>query len=101
MTLWIILTALTALAAAWLTIPLVRRHEARVDARAATIAVLKFRVAVEIPALFAQRPKPEAEPTLMLAWLDVCAKKWPPLPELVRLHASKPVPPVPPFDQDE
>ena len=37
MTLWIILTALTALAAAWLTIPLVRRHEARVDARAATI----------------------------------------------------------------
>lgn len=41
MTLWIILTALTALAAAWLTIPLVRRHEARVDARAATIAVLK------------------------------------------------------------
>lgn len=45
MTLWIILTALTALAAAWLTIPLVRRHEARVDARAATIAVLKDQLA--------------------------------------------------------
>ncbi len=45
MTLWIILTALTALAAAWLTIPLVRRQEARVDARAATIAVLKDQLA--------------------------------------------------------
>ena len=45
MTLWIILTALTALTAAWLTIPLVRRHEARVDARAATIAVLKDQLA--------------------------------------------------------
>lgn len=45
MTLWIILTALTAIAAAWLTIPLVRRHEARVDARAATIAVLKDQLA--------------------------------------------------------
>lgn len=45
MTLWIILTALAALAAAWLTIPLVRRHEARVDARAATIAVLKDQLA--------------------------------------------------------
>jgi cytochrome c-type biogenesis protein CcmH len=45
MTLWIILTALTALAAAWLTIPLVRRHEARVDGRAATIAVLKDQLA--------------------------------------------------------
>lgn len=45
MTLWIILTALTALAAAWLTIPLVRRHEARADARAATIAVLKDQLA--------------------------------------------------------
>lgn len=45
MTLWIILTALTSLAAAWLTIPLVRRHDARVDARAATIAVLKDQLA--------------------------------------------------------
>lgn len=45
MTLWIILTALAALSAAWLTIPLVRRHEARVDARAATIAVLKDQLA--------------------------------------------------------
>ncbi|OSZ72203.1 c-type cytochrome biogenesis protein CcmI [Sphingomonas sp. IBVSS1] len=45
MTLWIILTALTALAAVWLAIPLVRRHEARVDARAATIAVLKDQLA--------------------------------------------------------
>jgi cytochrome c-type biogenesis protein CcmH len=45
MTLWIILTAMAALAAAWLTIPLVRRHEARVDARAATIAVLKDQLA--------------------------------------------------------
>lgn len=45
MTLWIILTALTALVAVWLTIPLVRRHEARVDARAATIAVLKDQLA--------------------------------------------------------
>ncbi|WP_310498882.1 c-type cytochrome biogenesis protein CcmI [Sandarakinorhabdus sp.] len=40
MTLWIILTALAAVSAAWLTIPLVRRHEVRVDARAATLAVL-------------------------------------------------------------
>jgi cytochrome c-type biogenesis protein CcmH len=45
MTLWIILTALAAVSAAWLTIPLVRRHEARVDARAATIAVLKDQLA--------------------------------------------------------
>lgn len=45
MTLWIILTALTALTAVWLTIPLVRRHEARVDARAATMAVLKDQLA--------------------------------------------------------
>lgn len=45
MTLWIILTALAALSAAWLTIPLVRRHDARVDARAATISVLKDQLA--------------------------------------------------------
>ncbi|KPF79174.1 hypothetical protein IP88_02290, partial [alpha proteobacterium AAP81b] len=41
MTLWIILTLLVAVAVAWLTIPLVRRHEARADARAATLAVLR------------------------------------------------------------
>lgn len=45
MTLWIILTLMVAVAAAWLTIPLVRRHEARADARAATIAVLKDQLA--------------------------------------------------------
>ena len=45
MTLWIILTVLAALSAAWLTIPLVRRHEARLDARAATITVLKDQLA--------------------------------------------------------
>ncbi len=45
MILWIILTLLAAVAAAWLTIPLVRRHDARVDARAATIAVLKDQLA--------------------------------------------------------
>lgn len=45
MTLWIILTALAALSAALLTIPLVRRAEARADARAATLAVLKDQLA--------------------------------------------------------
>jgi len=45
MTLWIILTALAALAAALLTVPLVRRAEARADARAATLAVLKDQLA--------------------------------------------------------
>lgn len=41
MTLWIILTLMVAVSAAALTIPLVRRQEARADARAATIAVLR------------------------------------------------------------
>ncbi len=41
MTLWIILTLMAAVSAAVLTIPLVRRHEARADARSATIAVLR------------------------------------------------------------
>ena len=41
MTLWIILTLMAAVSAAVLTIPLVRRHEARADARAATLAVLR------------------------------------------------------------
>ncbi|MEY2884388.1 MAG: c-type cytochrome biosis protein CcmI [Pseudomonadota bacterium] len=45
MTLWIILTLMAAVAAAALTIPLVRRQEARADARAATIAVLKDQLA--------------------------------------------------------
>ena len=39
MTLWIILTLMAAVSAAVLTIPLVRRHEARADARAATLVV--------------------------------------------------------------
>jgi cytochrome c-type biogenesis protein CcmH len=41
MTLWIILMLMAAVSAAVLTIPLVRRHEARADARTATIAVLR------------------------------------------------------------
>jgi len=41
MTLWIILTVMAAVSAAILTIPLVRRHEARADARGATLAVLR------------------------------------------------------------
>ena len=41
MTLWILLTLMAAVSAAVLTIPLVRRHEQRLDARAATIAVLR------------------------------------------------------------
>ncbi|GGE19241.1 c-type cytochrome biogenesis protein CcmI [Polymorphobacter glacialis] len=41
MILWIILTVMAAISAAVLTIPLVRRHEARADARTATIAVLR------------------------------------------------------------
>lgn len=41
MTLWIVLTVMVAIVAAVLTVPLVRRHEARADARAATLAVLK------------------------------------------------------------
>jgi cytochrome c-type biogenesis protein CcmH len=41
MTLWIVLTVMVAIVAAMLTVPLVRRHEARADARAATLAVLK------------------------------------------------------------
>ncbi|GGI70167.1 cytochrome c-type biogenesis protein CycH [Polymorphobacter multimanifer] len=45
MTLWIILTAMAALVAALITVPLVRRQEARADARAATLAVLKDQLA--------------------------------------------------------
>jgi cytochrome c-type biogenesis protein CcmH len=45
MTLWIVLTVMAALVAAALTVPLVRRHEARADARAATLAVLRDQLA--------------------------------------------------------
>lgn len=45
MILWVILTVLTAVSVAVLTIPLVRRHEARADARTATIAVLRDQLA--------------------------------------------------------
>ena len=45
MTLWIILTVMAAMAAAVLTIPLVRRHEARADARTATLGVLRDQLA--------------------------------------------------------
>ena len=62
MTLWIILIVLSALAAAWLTIPLVRRHEARVDARAATIAVLKDQLAdIDVQLSAGAIQPPEAE----------------------------------------
>jgi cytochrome c-type biogenesis protein CcmH len=45
MTLWILLTVLATVAAVWLTIPLIRRHEARADERAATLAVLNDQLA--------------------------------------------------------
>jgi cytochrome c-type biogenesis protein CcmH len=62
MTLWIILIVLSAVAAAWLTIPLVRRHEARVDARAATIAVLKDQLAdIDVQLAAGAIQPPEAE----------------------------------------
>lgn len=62
MTLWILLTGLVAVAAAWLTIPLVRRHEARVDARAATIAVLKDQLAdVDVQLAVGTIPAGDAE----------------------------------------
>jgi cytochrome c-type biogenesis protein CcmH len=62
MTLWIILTALTAICAAVLTIPLVRRHEARVDAQTATIAVLKDQLAdVDVQLAAGTIPPADAE----------------------------------------
>jgi len=62
MTLWIILIVLSAVAVAWLTIPLVRRHEARVDARAATIAVLKDQLAdIDVQLAAGAIQPPEAE----------------------------------------
>jgi cytochrome c-type biogenesis protein CcmH len=62
MTLWIILTALTAICAAVLTIPLVRRHEARIDAQTATIAVLKDQLAdVDVQLAAGTIPPADAE----------------------------------------
>ena len=62
MTLWIILTAITAVCAALLTIPLVRRQEARIDARTATIAVLKDQLAdVDIQLAAGTIPPGDAE----------------------------------------
>lgn len=62
MTLWIILTVLTAICAAVLTIPLVRRQEARLDAQTATIAVLKDQLAdVDIQLAAGTIPPGDAE----------------------------------------
>ena len=62
MTLWIILTLMAAVSAAVLTIPLVRRHEARADARTATIAVLKDQLAdVDVQLAAGTIPPADAE----------------------------------------
>lgn len=62
MTLWIILTALAAISAALLTVPLVRRAEARADARTATLAVLKDQLAdVDIQLAAGTIPPQDAE----------------------------------------
>jgi cytochrome c-type biogenesis protein CcmH len=62
MTLWIILTLMVAVAAAVLTIPLVRRHEARADARAATLAVLRDQLAdVDVQLAAGTIPPADAE----------------------------------------
>ena len=62
MTLWIILTALTAICAAVLTIPLVRRQDARIDAQTATIAVLKDQLAdVDVQVAAGTIPPGDAE----------------------------------------
>ena len=62
MILWIILTAITAVAAAALTIPLVRRQEARADARTATISVLKDQLAdVDVQLAAGTIPPADAE----------------------------------------
>ncbi len=62
MTLWIVLTAMAALVAAALTIPLVRRQEARADARAATLAVLKDQLAdVDVQLAAGTIPPADAE----------------------------------------
>ncbi|WP_426169992.1 c-type cytochrome biogenesis protein CcmI [Sandarakinorhabdus sp. DWP1-3-1] len=62
MTLWIILTLMAAIAAAVLTIPLVRRHEARADARTATISVLRDQLAdVDVQLAAGTIPPADAE----------------------------------------
>ena len=62
MILWIILTAITAVAAAVLTIPLVRRQEARADARTATLGVLRDQLAdVDIQLAAGTIPPADAE----------------------------------------
>jgi cytochrome c-type biogenesis protein CcmH len=62
MLLWTILTAMTAVAAVVLAIPLIRRHEARVDARTATIAVLKDQLAdVDVQLAAGTIPPADAE----------------------------------------
>jgi cytochrome c-type biogenesis protein CcmH len=62
MTLWIILTAMAAVVAALLTLPLVRRQEARADARSATLAVLKDQLAdVDVQLASGTIPPADAE----------------------------------------
>ncbi len=62
MTLWIILTAMAALVAALLTVPLVRRQEARADARSATLAVLRDQLAdVDVQLASGTIPPADAE----------------------------------------
>ncbi len=62
MTLWIILTLMVAIAAAVLTIPLVRRHEARADSRTATLAVLRDQLAdVDVQLAAGVLPPADAE----------------------------------------
>lgn len=62
MLLWTILTALTAVAAVVLAIPLIRRHEARVDARTATITVLRDQLAdVDVQLAAGTIPPADAE----------------------------------------
>lgn len=62
MILWVLLTALVAISVAVLTIPLVRRQEARVDARTATIAVLKDQLAdVDVQLAAGTIPPADAE----------------------------------------
>jgi cytochrome c-type biogenesis protein CcmH len=62
MTLWIILTLMAAVCAAVLTIPLVRRHEARADARASTLAVLRDQLAdVDVQLAAGTIPPADAE----------------------------------------
>ncbi len=62
MTIWIILTLMVAIVAAVLTIPLVRRHEARADARTATLAVLRDQLAdVDVQLAAGAIPPADAE----------------------------------------